>query len=86
MRFAAEWTVRRKGAGYPVGDGAGRRRLHQDFAPFVLEAHGRLGASAQAVIKRFAHLRASALGLSVSADSVIRRRGSRCSSFSAIIK
>ena len=32
------------------------------------DSHGRLGASAQAVIKRFAHLRASALGLSVSAE------------------
>ena len=65
---AAKRGEGRKRWRYPVCDAAGRRRLPQDFAPFVLEAHGRFGASAQAVIKRFAHLRASALGLSVSAE------------------
>ena len=65
---AAKRGEGRKRARYPVCDSAGRRRLPQDFAPFVLEAHGRFGASAQAVVKRFAHLRASALGLSVSAE------------------
>ena len=65
---AAKRGEGRKRSRYRVCDAAGRRRLPQDFAPFVLEAHGRFGASAQAVIKRFAHLRASALGLSVSAE------------------
>ena len=64
---AKRWEGRKRGR-YSVCDAAGRRRLPQDFAPFVLEAHGRFGSSAQAVVKRFAHLRASALGLSASAE------------------
>ena len=65
---AAKRGEGRKRGRYSVCDAAGRRRLPQDFAPFVLEAHGRFGSSAQAVVKRFAHLRASALGLSASAE------------------